>query len=32
VLVPSHDETLIDIDFDAGVVTMRLPDGLLPTE
>lgn len=30
-LVPAHDETIIDINFDEEVVTMRLPEGLLPT-
>lgn len=31
ILVPAHKETLVDIDVDAGVVTMNLPDGLLPS-
>lgn len=30
VLIPAHDETILDIDFDAGVITMALPEGLLP--
>lgn len=30
VLVPVTDETIINTDIDAGVVTVRLPDGLLP--
>lgn len=29
-LIPAHEETLIDIDLDAETVTMRLPEGLLP--
>lgn len=29
-LVPSHTETLIDVDFDANRIIMRLPEGLLP--
>lgn len=29
-LLPAHDETLLKIDFDAQIVTMSLPDGLLP--
>ena len=31
VLVPAHGETIQDINFEAGVVTMALPDGLLPS-
>lgn len=30
VLVPAHEETLVEIDIERGVVVMRLPDGLLP--
>ena len=30
VLIPAHDETILNIDFDAGVITMALPEGLLP--
>ncbi len=30
VLIPAHDETILNIDFDAGLITMALPDGLLP--
>lgn len=30
VLLPAHEETLINIDFEAKVITMRLPEGLLP--
>ncbi len=29
-LVPAHDETVTRIDFDAGVVRMTLPEGLIP--
>jgi len=29
-LVPAHDETLLNIDLEARTVTMALPDGLLP--
>ncbi len=29
-LLPAHDETIVDIDFEAELVTMRLPKGLLP--
>ena len=28
-LLPAHDETIESIDFEAGKITMRLPDGLL---
>ena len=31
-LIPAHDETIDDIDFDQGVVTMSLPEGLLPAK
>lgn len=31
-LIPAHDETLVDIDVDAGVVTMNVPFGILPGE
>ncbi len=30
VLLPAHEETLINIDFEAKLITMRLPEGLLP--
>lgn len=30
VLIPAHQETIVDIDFDAELVTMNLPEGLLP--
>ena len=30
VLIPAHDETILNIDFDAGLITMALPEGLLP--
>lgn len=30
VLIPAHKETIIKIDFDAGIITMSLPEGLLP--
>lgn len=29
-LLPAHAETIVDIDFDAEIVTMNLPDGILP--
>ena len=29
-LLPAHDETIESIDFDAGLIRMRLPDGVLP--
>lgn len=32
ILIPSHDETLISIDFEANIITMLLPEGLLPDE
>ncbi len=32
VLIPAHAETILSIDFEAGVITMALPEGLLPTE
>ncbi|MDE2855684.1 MAG: ribosome maturation factor RimM [Chloroflexota bacterium] len=32
VLIPAHAETILCIDFEAGVITMALPEGLLPTE
>ena len=31
VLIPAHDETILRIDFDAGIIHMTLPEGLLPT-
>ena len=31
ILIPAHRETLVDIDFDAELVTMNLPEGLLPS-
>ncbi|MCY3917624.1 MAG: ribosome maturation factor RimM [Chloroflexi bacterium] len=30
VLIPAHDETILSIDFDSGVIIMTLPEGLLP--
>ncbi len=30
VLIPAHDETILNIDFDAQIIHMRLPEGLLP--
>lgn len=30
VLIPAHDETLIEIDTESAIVTVKLPDGLLP--
>ena len=32
VLIPAHEETIIKIDFEAEVITMALPEGLLPTD
>jgi 16S rRNA processing protein RimM len=29
-LIPAHEETIIEIDTDAETVTVKLPDGLLP--
>lgn len=29
-LLPAHDETIVSIDFESQVITMSLPDGLLP--
>ena len=29
-LIPAHDETIDELDFDAGVIWMSLPEGLLP--
>jgi len=29
-LIPAHDETIIKIDFKTEIVTVKLPDGLLP--
>ena len=31
VLIPAHEETIVNIDFEAKTVTMSLPEGLLPT-
>src|SRR5689334_12343054 len=31
ILIPAHTETLVDIDVEAGIVTMNLPEGLLPS-
>lgn len=31
ILIPAHDETLVSLDFDSGIITMTLPEGLLPT-
>ena len=30
VLIPAHDETILNIDFDAQIIHMTLPEGLLP--
>jgi 16S rRNA processing protein RimM len=29
-LIPAHDETIVEIDLEAGIVTVQLPEGLLP--
>lgn len=29
-LIPAHDETIVSIDFEAQIVSMTLPEGLLP--
>jgi len=29
-LLPAHEETIINIDFETRIVTMKLPEGLLP--
>ena len=29
-LLPAHDETIVGIDFESQVITMSLPDGLIP--
>ncbi len=29
-LIPAHDETISNIDFDSQVITMSLPEGLIP--
>ena len=31
-LLPAHEETIVSIDFDSRVITMSLPDGLLPLD
>jgi len=31
VLIPAHEETIIKIDFDTEIITMSLPEGLLPS-
>jgi len=31
-LLPAHDETIANIDFDAEMVTMDLPDGIIPSK
>ncbi len=31
VLIPAHEETVIKIDFDTEIITMSLPEGLLPS-
>lgn len=31
-LLPAHEETIDHIDFEAGIITMTLPDGLLPNQ
>ena len=30
VLIPAHDETVLEIDMESETVTVKLPDGLLP--
>lgn len=30
VLIPAHEETIVKIDFDTEIITMSLPEGLLP--
>lgn len=32
ILIPAHEQTVVDIDFDAECVCMTLPEGLLPTD
>ena len=32
ILIPAHEQTIEDIDFDARVITMSLPEGLLPPD
>ena len=32
VLIPAHEETIVNIDFDEEIITMALPEGLLPTD
>ncbi len=32
ILIPAHEETIIKIDFDAAIITMSLPEGLLPPD
>ena len=32
ILIPAHEETVEKIDFETEVITMTLPDGLLPEE
>lgn len=31
-LIPAHDETIIELDFENEIVTMTLPEGLLPAD
>ncbi|MGB1288262.1 MAG: ribosome maturation factor RimM [Aggregatilineales bacterium] len=31
-LLPAHDETIVEVNVKAGYVTMQLPEGLLPAE
>lgn len=31
-LLPAHDETIVEINFDTETITMNLPEGLLPDE
>ena len=31
ILIPAHDETIVEIDLDHEIVTVTLPDGLLPS-
>lgn len=32
ILVPAHDETILDLDFDKSIIRMTLPEGLLPAD
>lgn len=31
ILIPAHEETIVKIDFDTEIITMKLPEGLLPS-